>query len=1617
MSEVVTQVGVVLAVRAELTPGATAFRFVRAGADPVELTYRALHERAGRVAAMLAEAGVGRGDRVLLAAPAGLDYVAAFFGCLYAGVVAVPAYPPRGSRHDQRLAAVAADARPALALGTEESRERAARSGALPLPWRTVTRADGYAPLPPVAAGPDEVAFLQYTSGSTGAPKGVVVPHRALSANLRMIRDNFALRDDDVAASWLPPYHDMGLVGGLLTPVSAGIPCVLLASTAFAQDPVFWLETVTRHGVTVTGGPDFGYRLCAERVTDARLSGLDLSRWRLAFTGAEPVRAQTVDRFTRRFAAAGFDPAAMHPCYGLAEATLIVSGATAGTGPRRCHVDRDALAAGVVVPTGDGQALVSSGRPLCPVRVVDEQGADRAAGQVGHLLVGGDGVAAGYWGASSVDFDGGWLRTGDLGFLDGGELFVTGRAKELVIVRGRNVYPADVEEQALAAHPALAGSAAGAFAVADGGGESLGVAVETDRHLAPELLREVLDAVRAAVAESTGVTPAVLVAVRRGGLPRTSSGKLQRAELRRGYEQGTLPRLDPAAPAPVATLAGLVAELAALLPPSIGPVGADTALTAVGLDSLGAADLTAAARRTGWELDLELLLGGATLAEVAAVAVPVTPPRLGARPPAERPFWLHEQLVPGTPAYTMAVAARCADGVDPDRLDAALREVLRRHPVLRGRVVPGGEPGTVAVETDPVPDRVLRVLDAVPVGFLDAHLTALCWPPPQLTQGHLVRATLLPVTGGEPVLLLVAHHAVADQRSARVLLAEIDACYAGRELAPPPEPGPVPVPDDEDRRWWHEQLAGVAERAELPADQPAPAVATHRGRTLHRRLATDVARLAEATASTRFAVLLAATAVLVARHTGEPEAVLGVPVDTRDAGAREAVGCLVTLVPVRVDLRRAVSTADAIAAARTALAAVLARPMLPVDELAALAGRGVPGRHPLFDVVVADESATPDGLVPVDRGGAAFDLSLLFAPGEVTVEYALDRFAPGTAERLADRLETLLAAMAADPARPWYAQPLDPAAPPHLHTPAPAAPSGAGLLHEMVWAQVDRTPDALAVHDRDTRWSYRELRERAEAVAGGLRSRGIGPGDVVALRLPRSAALIAAMLGVLETGAAYLPLDPGYPPERLAAILADAAPAAVLGDLEDAEPITGTGPSPQDAAYVVYTSGSTGRPKGVVVEHRHIAASTAARHAWYGPPPRRFLLLSSPAFDSSVAGIYWTLTGGGTLHLAEPGLERDSAAAWRVLAEIGATHTLTLPTLWAAMLEAGRDLPLPELDTVVVAGEECRADVVARHHAALPDCRLVNEYGPTEAAVWATVQELRPGGSGVVPIGSPVPGMTCRVLDRWGAPVPAGIAGELHLSGPQVARGYLRRPEETAVSFYDDPCFGRTYRTGDRVSVTGDGVLRFHGRVDAQVKIRGQRVEPGEVEAVLAGHPAVADCAVTAYGTGVGVRLAAYVVLRHDPGPDLLGWLGERLPPAYLPQAVLAVPALPRTPNGKVDRRALPDPAPATRGGRGPDGPAERAVAEAFAAVLACGPVGADDDFFALGGHSLAAAQLSARLGASLGVAVRLGDVFEAPTVAQLAARLGPRQATAAAVPIQRQPRTAATGAGRSGDR
>ncbi|HEX4498729.1 MAG TPA: amino acid adenylation domain-containing protein [Thermoanaerobaculia bacterium] len=1039
---------------------------------------------------------------------------------------------------------------------------------------------------------------------------------------------------------------------------------------------------------------------------------------------------------------------------------------------------------------------------------------------------------------------------------------------------------------------------------------------------------------------------------------------------------------------------------------------------------------------------------------------------------AQERFWFLYLLAPEEAAYNITLALTLAGPLDVRAYRRGVAEIVRRHEPLR-TIFPGALEEPRQAPLPPPADVLLPWIDlgALAPAAAEAEARRLAEAeaarPFPLRTGPPFRAHLIR-TGGERWLALFAlHHIVGDGWSIELLLRELTPLYAAfREGRPSPLPD-LPLQYADFAVWqrerlrgeplerlvafWRDELTGAPPEIELPVDRLRPRVQSFRGlRVVEMVPAAPLVRLARRQGATPFVTLLAGFQAFLHRVTGQTDLVVGSPVADRGRVEIEGlIGLFVNTLALRARIAPDAPFRELLERTKGKVVAALAHQDLPFEKLVeALGLERRLDRNPLFQVSLAFQGAAPEppdlaGIVAevvedLELDGVPFDLGLsvqgIDDRYELALEYSSDLFDATTATRLLGQLRRLLAGIGADPERPVEDLPLLSAAEHHQlareWTGSPAAYPREATLPELFAQAAGRAPDAVALVQGDATMTYGELRDRVLRLAEPLRALGVAPDVRVAVALPRSFDLIAALLAILEAGGAYVPVDASHPGERIAGLLRDSGAAVLvttgslrerLPDLEipvfDLDDERREGQQglqeqagrawPESLAYVMYTSGSTGAPKGVAVTHRNVARLVLGTgYARFGPD-EVFLQLAPVSFDASTLEIWGPLLYGGRLVLAP-----DGPVSLAGLGALLRRHRVTTLWLTAGLFHQMVDEELEELAglrQLLAGGDVLSPAHVRRTLERLPGLVVINGYGPTEGTTFSACHRLEgpgldePGAATApVPIGRPIANTTARVLDASMRPAPIGTAGDLYVGGDGLARGYLDRPDLTAERFVPDPSTagGRLYRTGDRARWLKSGVLEFLGRSDQQLKIAGWRIEPAEIEAALAAHPqvrAVAVAALTATGGAAGKRLAAWVAVRPPaPAPAALRtWLRERLPEPMVPSLWSILDHLPLTANGKVDRRALPTPVPAAGGSAAPATDAERTLAGIWGALLGRDRVGAGDEFFALGGNSLLALQAVSRIRDAFGIELPVEVLFAAPTPAALAARLATMEAGA----------------------
>ncbi|NDU72008.1 amino acid adenylation domain-containing protein [Actinomadura sp. DSM 109109] len=1522
---------------------------------------------------------------------------------------------------------------------------------------------------PPARCLPDAVAYVMFTSGTTGVPKGAGVQHRGLVNHMTAKIRDLGMGPRDVLAQNGPATFDV-VVWQCLTPLTIGGRVHVVPDEAL-EDPERLAEEVHGGGVSVLQAVPAAISMMLAGPAASRLGGL---RWLVPTGDALP--GDLVRRWLD-----------LHPAvpllntYGLTECS-----------DDQCHAVIDAP------PDGTAGPIATIGRPVPGMRahVVDREMQPVPAGVVGELYLGGVGIGRGYAGRPGLTAErfvpdpfgsgGGRLyRTGDLvRWTRNGTLDFVGRADFQVKIRGFRVEPGEIEA-VLTRHPGV--REAVVTVREDHGPDSrrlVGYLVPAAAERpGPAELREF-----AASRLPDYMVPSALVLL--DALPVTANGKIDRQALPVPETVDGQPPRDAVPPRDdiERMVAGLWAEVLgtdrfgvfdnffALSGNSILAVRLLTRLRDVFGADVGIAELFEDATVAGAATAVREALGR----HETAVALPeLRPtPRDGGPLPvsfSQERLWVLEQLQPGQATYNVAVAVRLRRELDPARLRAALTELADRHEVLRTSVTTvEGRPFQLVHESVDVelreielggPDlgggggeaealsRARRLLDAEARRLFDLG-TAPLW-----------RACLIRSSGTDHVLGLTFHHLITDGWSSGVLLRDLlrllDA-GAGAGASDVPAP-PVQFADfaawqrealTSERQaelldFWTRELAGAPPLLELPTDRPRPRVQAHRGARHEVDVPPDLLaalrRLGAAEGATLFMTLLAGFTAVLSRWSGRPDVVVGAPVAGRPSAAVEEVaGFFANTLVLRTDTSGRPSFRRLLDRVRRTCLRAYAHEEMPFERLVEeLAPRRSMAHNPLFQVMLTLQAAAPldataEEVFPPDTGTAKFDLALYLVEDADRLhgvfEYDADLFTAETVERLTGHLLTLLAAAAAEPDRPVGTLPLLTVAE-HAQI---AEWNRTGRAHrrervpDLLAERAAAAPGALAVGFGERRITYREFTAAVGRVAARLRGAGVGPESVVGVCLHRGPELVVAVHAVLAAGGAYLPVDPGHPASRRRFVLTDSGATAVLtsgdlagdvagdvsgtgasllcwddGDLdaavEDGAPALTDGPAEagDELAYVIYTSGSTGRPKGVGISRRSLANRLRWMQETFPLGPEDRVLHKTPfTFDVSVWELFWPLTVGAGLVVAEPGRHRDPDRLLELIAREGVRTVHFVPSMLNPFLDRVADLGRPAaLRRVICSGEALPAELARRFAEVLPGVALHNLYGPTEATIDVTWHPCGPAED-AVPIGRPVSNTRAEVLDGEGQRVPVGVPGELCLGGVQVGRGYVNRPGTTAERFVPDPFTGggeRLYRTGDRVRRLPDGALEFLGRADFQVKVRGLRIEPGEIEAVLAGHPAVRDAVVTARRDGSGTaRLVAHLVAAGDPSaegaavpvPRLREFLAARLPEYMIPSAFQWLPSLPLTTSGKVDRAALPD-AEVTREQAGepfvpPRDRAEEVLADAWTRVLAVDRVGVFDNFFELGGDSILSIMVVSRV-AREGLHITPQQFFDRQTIADLA--------------------------------
>lgn len=1628
--------------------------------DDIQVNYRKLNEEANRLARLLIEKGIGPEQFVALALPRSPEMVASMLGVLKTGAAYLPLDPEFPA---DRISYMLEDAKPSCIITTEEISASLPDNLAVPelVLDQAVTQEiiKRYSPEnPDVSVSLDHPAYIIYTSGSTGRPKGVVVTQKSLSNFLLSMQEAFSLGEEDRLLAVTTVAFDISALE-LYLPLISGAQ-IVIAKKETIREPQALAQMIENFDINIMQAtPTLWHALVTSE--PEKLRGLRV------LVGGEALPSGLLQALQDLHCS-------VTNLYGPTETTIWSAAAFLEEGL---------------------QGVPPIGKPIwnTQVYVLDNGLQPVPPGVVGELYIAGTGLARGYFHRPDLTAERfvadpygppgtRMYRTGDQArWRADGSLDYIGRADHQIKIRGFRIELGEIDA-VLANHPHIE-QASVVVREDQPGDKRLAAYVVADGAIDTAELRRYMGA-----SLPDYMVPAAFVEM--DELPLTPNGKLDRKALPAPDFSTSVSDRSPRTPQEE-ILCDLFAEVLGL-----ARVGIDDSFFELGGHSLLAARLMSRIREVmGAELGIAKLFDEPTVAGLAAhldLAQSARPALQRAERPekiplsfAQRRLWFLHCLEGPSPTYNIPVAVRLSGKLDQGLLKAALYDLVCRHESLR-TIFPESQ-GTSyqhILDADQAHPE-LHVTEIAEKELSDRLAEAVRYSF-DLAAEPAFRAELFVIGPDEYVLLLLVHHIVGDGWSLTPLTRDLGTAYAARCHGRSPEWAPLAVQYADYALWqqellgnednpnsliagqlafWKETLKNLPDQLELPTDYSRPAEPSHDGDTIHFRIEPEfhkrLQELARANRVSLFMVLQSGLAALLTRLGAGTDIPIGSPIAGRnDDALGDLVGLFINTLVLRTDTSGNPSFRELLDRVRKVNLAAYDNQDLPFERLVEVLN---PARsratHPLFQIILAFQN-TPDAELHLPDmesslrinsvGSAKFDLTLeisevRLADGtpngmEGLLEYSTDLFKRETAQALADRLMRLLEAAESDPDE--QIGNLDILAPEERSSMVTDWQSVSekippACLPEQFEKQAALRPDAIAVVYENQELSYAELNERANRLARMLISEGVGPEQFVALALPRSLEMAVGLLAVLKAGAAYLPLDPDYPADRIAFMLKDAQPAfimtntkaadhippvenvpkIVLDDPELAEKLNTypaenpknkdrTQPlSPLNTAYVIYTSGSTGVPKGVMIPHQNVTRLFAATEHWFRfSSDDIWTMFHSYAFDFSVWEIWGPLLHGGRLVIVPHHVSRSPEAFLRLLVKEGVTVLNQTPSAFYQFMQAEREQPdlgqALSLRYVIFGGEALELSRLEDWYNRHPENRpqLINMYGITETTVHVSYIELGRSMAALRAnslIGCGIPDLGVYVLDERLQPVPPGVAGELYVSGAGLARGYLGRPGLTSERFIADP-FGppgtRMYRTGDVARLRADGSLDYVGRADHQVKIRGFRIELGEIEAALVQHPQLEDAAVIVREDQPGdKRLAAYVIPSEETfdTAELRRYAAERLPDYMVPAAFVTMKELPLTPNGKLDRKALPAPDfAAAVTGRGPRTPQEEILCDLFMEVLHLPRVGIDDRFFDLGGHSLLAVQLMSRIREALGVELSIGNLFEAPTVAGLAERL-----------------------------
>ncbi|HYE55927.1 MAG TPA: amino acid adenylation domain-containing protein, partial [Chitinophagaceae bacterium] len=1439
-----------------------------------------------------------------------------------------------------------------------------------------------------------------------------------------------AYSPNDSTISWMPLTHDMGLIGFHLNPLFSGMHQYLIPTQVFVRNPALWLDKASEHQVSILCSPNFGYKYLLKHCDTSIAHKWDLSHVRIIYNGAEPISAPLCRQFLDSMQQYGLKKQAMCPVYGLAEATLAVSISGLQDEVIELTVNRHKLnlldKVSIAAENQDAVSFVNVGRAIdhCMLQIRSDDHQPLPEETIGHITIKGPNVTRGYYNnvaeTTNVLSEDGWLRTGDLGFLKNGCLYITGRAKDIIFVNGQNFYPHDIERVGEEVEGVELNKIAVAGYFNDDSGKEEAIAFVFHRGSIEKFV-PLATALKMVVSSKTGLELDKVIPVK--DIPRTTSGKLQRFKLLELYRQGRFAEAEQEMQRALNALhmhrqsgdkpateaeEKLVAIWEQVL--HVQPVGVNQHFFEIGGTSLKAAEMAMMVSKTMQvELPLELLYKKQTIRELAAVLPDLAKHTFRGIPkaevkeyyplsPAQKRLYYNWELDKHSIAYNIPVAFKIPEVTNAERLEACIQQLVQRHEALRTSFHMMGEP-------------VFKVHERIEFQLEQAPDFRELVRPFHLSAAPLFRVALI----DNGVLFADFHHIISDGVSVYRFVQELLELYRGKEL--PAQT--VQYKDyvswqakrasslNDQRAYWLNILQGELPLLALPSDFPRPAIFSTEGAKIEfsigERTTVRLKELAKAGNCSLHVLLLTIYNLLLSKYTGQEDVITGIPVSGRaHADLLGVQGMFVNNLPLRINIPGDESFTSLLARHNNLVSAALKNQDLPFDELVnALGGKRDVSRNPVFDTMFIYQNMGYVNRHFFDPGFSKFDLSMEVFEERFSlscaIEYATKLFRRETIIRFAQHFENLVNTIIADPQAEistlgvMSSREYD-SCTRKFNATTTAYPKDK-TIQALFEEQVLKTPGNIAVVCDGEELSYAALNSRANDFAVKLGAAGLQPGDIAGVLMPRSVELIVAILGILKAGGCYLPIDTDLPAERIKYILDNSKCRLIVTEQAQIKPVCDERVKdlPRDLAYIIYTSGTTGSPKGVMISQSSLVNYIIWAAGEYVQREQvAFPLYTSISFDLTITSIFTPLITGNTIVVYNE--NGNDIPLERVIHDNKVQVIKLTPSHLRLLADARLRVPLAQsrIRRMIVGGEQLETKLAKEIYDAFGGrIEIYNEYGPTEATVGCMIHRFRRDEEHTaVPIGVPAANTQIYLLDQYLKPVPAGVHGELFISGDGIAKGYLFNEALTRQKFIPDPFTvgQRMYRTGDIAKRLHNGTLVYIGRADHQVKINGYRIELAEIEKQLENHHQVMEAVVITRKNNKDQQyLCAYYKSSHVIEESTLrSYLAGKLPHYMIPVHFVWLREIPLTRNGKIDRDALPDPEhnrisaeplPANR--------IEALSLKIWSAVLNEPGVTLTDNFFELGGDSIKAVQIVSKLNEQ-GISLQAKDILTYHTIEQV---------------------------------